>query len=152
MGKVGKISVIKKDYTQAFPNIDSSLRRHGKSRIPGTGMTILPFKERNGFYRTGIDPDALYIENLGTEQEREIEKARAQKEFEELTKITRFNLKPDSDFYNYASKLADDQKVTPVTLRDEENIFNLEDPMQRIAWNWLRVHPRIASSYQAWQR
>lgn len=152
MAKVGKISVIKKDYTTAFPNIDTSLRRHGKSRIPGTGLTLLPFKERNGYYRTGLDPQALYIENFSSTEEKEVERARAEKEFNELSAATRFNLAPNSDFYNYSSKLPDEQKISPVKLMDEDNIFNLEDPMQRIAWNWLRVHPRIASSFQAWQR
>lgn len=152
MGKIGKIAVIKKDYTAAFPNIDTSLRRAGKSRIPGTGLTLLPFKERNGYYRTGMDPNAIYIERLGTEEEQNVERERAEKELKELQALTRFDLSPKSPFFNYASKLQDDQKISPVRLLDEDNVFNLDDPMQRIAWNWLRVHPRIASSFQAWQK
>lgn len=152
MGKIGKISIIKKDYSLAFPNIDTSLRRHGKSRIPGTALTILPFKERNGYYRTGMDEDAIYIERMGTEEEKDVEKARAKKELEDCQRITRFNLAPNSDFFNYASKLPDEQKISPVRLTDGDTVFDLDDPMQRIAWNWIRVHPRIASSYQAWQK
>lgn len=152
MGKIGKIAVIKKDYTSAFPNIDTSLRRAGKSRMPGTGLTLLPFKERNGYYRTGMDEDAIYIERLSTEEEQAVEKERAKKERTELQKLTRFNLAPDSSFFNYAAKLPDDQKISPVRLLDGDNVFALDDPMQRIAWNWLRVHPRIASSHQAWQK
>lgn len=150
--KTGKISVINKDYTNAFPNIDTSLRRKGLSRIPGTGLTILPYKERNGYYRTGMDSNAIYIERMRTEEEREIEKARAQKEFDELKKLTRLDLTPQSQFYNFAANVPDENKVGPIKLLDGDNIFNLEDPMQRIAWNWLRVHPKIASSYQAYQR
>lgn len=150
--KTGKISVIKKDYTNAFPNIDTSLRRRGLSRTPGTGLTLLPYKERNGYYRTGMDPDAIYIERLKTEDDREIERERAKKEFEELKKLTRLDLSPQSQFYNFAASIPDEQKVGPIKLLDDDNLFDLSDPMQRIAWNWIRVHPKIASSHQAYQR
>ena len=150
--KTGKISIIPKDYTNAFPSIDTSLRRKGYSRTPGTGYTVLPYKERNGFYRTGMDPDAIYIERMRSEEERDVEKARAAKELEELQRLTRLNLSPQSPFYNFAAPVPDEQKVGPITLVDGDNLFNLEEPMQRIAWNWLRVHPRIASSHQAYIR
>jgi hypothetical protein len=42
--------------------------------------------------------------------------------------------------------------VQPVKLLDGDNFFDLSIPLQEIAFSWLRVHPTIASSYQAWER
>ena len=46
----------------------------------------------------------------------------------------------------------DPTHVQHVKLTDGENIFDLSDPMKELTFAWLRVHPTIASSYQAWQR
>jgi len=35
---------------------------------------------------------------------------------------------------------------------DGDNYFDLAVPFQEIAFSWLRVHPTIASSHQAWER
>ena len=35
---------------------------------------------------------------------------------------------------------------------DGDNFFDLSIPFQELAFSWLRVHPTIASSYQAWER
>ena len=37
-------------------------------------------------------------------------------------------------------------------LMDGDNLFDLSIPYQELAFSWLRVHPTIASSYQAWER
>ena len=42
--------------------------------------------------------------------------------------------------------------VQSVKLLDGDNIFDLSIPLQELAFSWLRVHPTIASSYQAWER
>jgi hypothetical protein len=42
--------------------------------------------------------------------------------------------------------------VQPVKLVDGDNYFDLSVPLQELAFAWLRVHPTIASSYQAWER
>jgi len=42
--------------------------------------------------------------------------------------------------------------VQPVKLIDGDNYFDLSVPLQELAFAWLRVHPTIASSYQAWER
>ena len=47
----------------------------------------------------------------------------------------------------------DDQThVQSVKLMDGDNYFDLAVPFQEIAFSWLRVHPTIASSHQAWER
>ena len=35
---------------------------------------------------------------------------------------------------------------------DGDNLFDFGNPSQELAFAWLRVHPTIASSYQAWER
>jgi hypothetical protein len=35
---------------------------------------------------------------------------------------------------------------------DGDNYFDFTNPFQELAFAWLRVHPTIASSYQAWER
>jgi hypothetical protein len=42
--------------------------------------------------------------------------------------------------------------VQPVKLIDGDNYFDMSVPLQELAFAWLRVHPTIASSYQAWER
>ena len=46
----------------------------------------------------------------------------------------------------------DNLHVQPVKLMDGDNIFDLSNPLQELQFSWLRVHPTIASSYQAWER
>ncbi len=46
----------------------------------------------------------------------------------------------------------DESHVTPVKLMDGDNYFNLDNVREKIAFAWLRVHPTIASSYQAYER
>jgi hypothetical protein len=42
--------------------------------------------------------------------------------------------------------------VQPVKLLDGDNYFDFNNTLQELAFSWLRVHPTIASSYQAWER
>lgn len=46
----------------------------------------------------------------------------------------------------------DTMHVQPVKLMDGDNYFDATIPFQELAFAWLRVHPTIASSYQAWER
>ena len=46
----------------------------------------------------------------------------------------------------------DPTHIQPYKLIDGDNLFDLSIPVQALAFAWLRVHPTIASSYQAWER
>jgi hypothetical protein len=46
----------------------------------------------------------------------------------------------------------DSLHVKAVKLLDGDNMYDLNIPIQEISFAWLRVHPTIASSYQAWER
>jgi hypothetical protein len=156
MGKTGKISTIKREYNSSqLQTMDSGLAQKGMTRIPGTGVFKYPYKELDGKYRTGLDENASYIKRIADPLEKELEiervKAlRAKLEYE----IGDIDLGPRSQFWNYGLSLSTDDQthVQSVKLMDGDNYFDLSVPFQEIAFSWLRVHPTVASSYQAWER
>ena len=156
MGKTGKISTIKREYNSSqLQTMDSGLAQKGMTRIPGTGVFKYPYKELDGKYRTGLDPDAAYIRRIkdDTERELEVERVTALKAKLE-SEIGDIDLGPRSKFWNYGLSLSPDDQthVQAVKLMDGDNYFDLSNAFQEIAFSWLRVHPTIASSYQAWER
>lgn len=156
MGKTGKISTIKKEYnTSSIQTMDSGLAAKGMTRIPGTGVFKYPYKELDGKYRTGLDPDAAYIKRIKDDTERELEIERVTALRKKLeAEIGDIDLGPRSKFWNYglSTSTEDQTHVQPVKLMDGDNYFDLSNAFQEIAFSWLRVHPTIASSYQAWER
>jgi len=155
MGKIGKISTIKKDLTGTrLQTMQQGLAARGMTRIPGTGVFKYPYKELDGQYRTGLDPNASYIKRIADPTEREIEIERVTALKQKLEGLLNVDLGPRSVFWNYGlSKSTEDTlHVQPVKLMDGDNYFDLGVPLQEVAFSWLRVHPTIASSYQAWER
>lgn len=156
MGKIGKISAIKRDYSgSSIQSAESSLSQRGMTRFPGTGVFKYPYKEIDGRYRTGLDVDAAYIKRIQDPVERKVEIERVQKLRKRLEEaLGDIDLGPRSSFWNYAqAKSADDtMHVQPVKLTDGDNLFDFTNPYQELNFAWLRVHPTIASSYQAWER
>lgn len=156
MAKLGKISTIKREYNSSqLQTMDSNLSQKGMTRIPGTGVFKYPYKELDGKYRTGLDSDAVYIKRIADPTERELEIERVTELRKKLeSALGDIDLGPRSKFWNYGlSTSTDDQMhVQPVKLLDGDNYFDLSIPFQELAFAWLRVHPTIASSYQAWER
>lgn len=156
MGRIGKISTIKKEYsTSQLQTMQSNLASKGMTRIPGTGVFKYPYKELDGQYRTGLDPNASYIRRIGDSTERELEIERVTKLRAKLeAALGDIDLGPRSKFWNYglSTSTEDYNHVQPVKLLDGDNFFDLSIPFQELAFAWLRVHPTIASSYQAWER
>ena len=156
MGKLGKISTLKKDYNNSqLQTMQGGLAAKGLTRIPGAGVFKYPYKELDGKYRTGLDPDASYIKRIQDPTERELEKERVTKLRQKLeNELGDIDLGPRSSFWNYGLSVSNDDNlhVQPVKLMDGDNIFDLSNPLQELQFSWLRVHPTIASSYQAWER
>lgn len=156
MGKVGKISTIKKDYSvSGLQTMQGSLVQKGLTRIPGTGVFKYPYKEMDGKYRTGLDKDASYIKRISDPTEREIEQERVSKLKTKLeAALGGIDLGSRSSFWNYSLSTSTDDSlhVQPVKLIDGDNYFDTNSTLQELAFSWLRVHPTIASSYQAWER
>jgi len=157
MGKLGKISVILREYSHTgLQTMQSELAKKRLSRIPGTGVFKYPYKELDGKYRTGLDPDAGYIRRIQDPLEKKLEIERIKKTLKELEAELGggIDLGPRSLFWNYSLSTSptDGSHVQPVKLLDQDNFFDLNVPFQLIAFSWLRVHPTIASSFQAWER
>jgi len=150
MAKVGKISVIPKDYSSGFPTMEKSLRDKGYSRMPGTVMMKFPYKELNGKYRTGLDENATSIMKITDLRDRDFEQKRVREVRKSLEEKTGMDLSATSDYYNYASK--SQHHVEGVKLQDGDNLFNLDDPWQAITFYWLKSHPTIATSIRAWEK
>lgn len=155
MGKIGKISAITREFRNAqLQTMESELSKKGMTRIPGTGVFKFPYKELNGMYRTGLDPTASYIARIGDKTERELEVKRVTALRKKLeSELGGLDLGPRSTFWNYAlsKSTSDMEHVQPVKLHDGDNYFDLVIPFQELTFAWLRVHPTIASSMQAWQ-
>ena len=64
MGKLGKISTIRRDYNSNLQTLQSGLAAKGMTRIPGTGVFKYPYKELDGKYRTD-SRWCLYLEARG---------------------------------------------------------------------------------------
>lgn len=156
MGKIGKISTIKKEFNSSqLQTMQTGLAVRGLTRIPGTGVFKYPYKELDGRYRTGLDPEAAYIRRIADPTEREIEIERVTAARERIQNaLGGVDLGPRSKFWNYglATSSDDTLHVQPVKLVDGDNFFDFSIPLQELAFCWLRVHPTIASSYQAWER
>jgi len=155
MGKIGKISTLKKEYNNSqLQTMQGGLAQKGMTRIPGTGVFKYPYKELDGQYRTGLNPEAAYIRRIQDPTEREIEKERVAALKLKLETALNIDLGPRSQFWNsgLSTSTDDAMHVQPVKLLDGDNYFDLDQPLQEVAFSWLRVHPTIASSYQAWER
>lgn len=160
MAKVGKLAPIKKQFSDQINTIDQQLSKHGYTRFPGTTETFLPFKEQSGKYRTGLDITAPYLQRLPEGvRETEIDRIKeTKKRLEDALGVPGI-LEPTSLFWNFAAsreqllkKFNTELVVTPVKLGNDEEFFDVTDPIREIAWNWIKVHPRIASSLDAYKR
>ena len=156
MGKLGKISTIKKEYNSSqLQTLQSGLSKQGMTRIPGTGVFKYPYKELDGKYRTGLDPEAGYIKRIQDPLEKELEIERVTELRDKLqSALGDIDLGPRSKFWNYGLSTGsqDNLHVKAIKLLDGDNFYDLTVPIQELSFAWLRVHPTIASSYQAWER
>jgi hypothetical protein len=154
--KIGRISTIKREYpTTGMQTMEGALIQKKLTRVPGTGVFRYPYKERDGKYRTGLDPGAAYIQRIQDTTQKKLEIDRVNETLKRVKEaLGDIDLGPRAPFWNYALSLSTDDPlhVKPVKLMDGDNYFDLSSPMHELAFSWLRVHPMIASSYQAWQR
>lgn len=155
MGRIGKISSIKKEYNRNNGSLEASLAANGYSRFPNTAVRLVPAKEPNGLdYKTGLNvnsPSVLALKETNPElYESEVKRISQKKA--ELEEKAGISLDPRSPFY---TNIFNDQvtvKVTQAKLIEGDNCFNLENVFEAITYEWLRVHPLVASSYAAYQR
>jgi hypothetical protein len=109
-----------------------------------------PFKEASGRYRTGLDENAKSVISIPDPELRAQEKQRIIKLRTDLEYATGLDLSPKSSYYNHNS--SETYKVSAVALRDQDNVFNLEDPWQHVTWLWVSNLPDVASSLTAYNK
>lgn len=154
MGKIGRISPIKREISkEGGQTLGSSLSDKGYTMFPGTINGFVPYKERNGEYRTGLDPNALYIKKMPKE-EADIERARVTAMRDELQEMTGLDLSSRAPYYSkmFDSQFSENERAQYVKLTDQINTFNLTNPQAAITFAWMRVHPEIAPNYSAWEK
>lgn len=154
MGKSGKISSIKKEYNRNNGSLEASLAANGFSRFPGTGVRFVPYLETNGSYRTGLDTDATYLKKMkvSNPENYELEVKRIGALRKRLEDNLGIELGPRGDYYKNIFNDRATIKAQIVRLKEGDNMFDLADDFQTITYEWLRVHPLIASSQQAYER
>lgn len=152
MGNVGKISSLKKEYDRNNGSFEAALSNAGWSRFPMTGVRLEPYKRPNGSFETGLDENAPYITRMRKE-DAEIEKKRVIGLRETLEALTGLDLGSRSKYYSDRHNPNQrDIRAGFYRLLEGDNIFNFEDPFKYITYLWLKAHPMIASSYQAYER
>lgn len=159
MAKSIKISPINKEYGSTFLSLEGSLARHNMARSPGTGRVFLPYKDKTDLYRTGFELNSPFMEKL-----KQISKE--QYDAEVLVRTEAKNrlskaigcptcLEPNSPFYNFAylgDEIIGSKKVNAVKLGNSDFMLDLNDPWAEITWFWLKSHPLIAPSLEAYRR
>lgn len=150
----GIIAPIKKEPPAGILTMATALYNKGMTRMPNTAVYKFPYKELDGKYRTGLDEDAAYIQRIADPIERDIEKERVRNLRIKLEAALGLDLSPRSSYWDYSKSTDpnDTKHVRPVKLIDGYNYFNFSDPIKELEFAWLRVHPTIASSLEAWQR
>ncbi len=155
MAPTGRILSIKLEVPSSnVKTMAHSLAAKGRSRVPGTGITLTPKKETNNKYRTGMDENANSILKIQDPDEREAEQERLKAMRERLQASSNItDLSATSPFWNYMLWTNLDQNhVVPYKLKDGENLFSFENPFGEINFRWLSVHPLVAPSYEAYIR
>ena len=151
MAKTAKICSVKRNYADDY-SLEGSLHKNGYNRFPGTGIRFVPYREANGDYRTGLDENAVYINRMPA-AEQEIERTRVKTLREELEKNSGLKLTPTADYYMkmYDEYFGENSRAQVKKLMDGDNLFNLGNVFDAITFAWLRVHPQVASSYEAYK-
>lgn len=149
IANIAKINSIKRVSTTDEKSIANILAQKGYNRQPGAVIRLVPYKEADERYRTGLDENAAYIEKFPKEQQ-DIEREKVRTLRTKLEAATKLNLDSRSEYYSgtYGSKYGTRGVAESVKLKDGETVFNLDDPYQAITFAWLSVHPMIAMSYE----
>lgn len=137
--------------------LTGSLQAHGMNRAPGCRVTIPPYPDRDGSYRTGMDENALYIKEMelaGKKEEAELERARVRLLREELEARSGLDLGPRSKYFTQMGKGSKNDRTVGkfAVLPDDTVILSDSDVEQAIMAAWLQVHPQIAPSWEHFNR
>lgn len=149
IGNIAKVVSIKKLSSDNKKTVANSLHEKGFNRQPGAAIRLHPYKEADERFRTGLDENAAYIDKMPEEQQ-PIERERIKTLRDKLERLTRLDLDSRSEYYTgiYGEKFGTRAVASSVKLKEGENVFNLDDSFDAIAFAWVSVHPFVAASYE----
>ncbi len=124
-------------------SLAGALAKEGRTKVPGSEYALTPVKDAKGNVITGIDENALSLSKIKDSQVLETERARLKALRERLEGELNENLSPSSAFwldpeYGKANEL--------FYLKDGENVFDMNNPMDVVNFNWLTNVPIIVRS------
>lgn len=148
------ISVKLEPSNSSVQTMAHALAKKGKGRVPGTGISVLPKRENNNTYRTGIDENAPSIYRIPDIKLRDATQKQVREMRERLQTACNIpDLTPTSPYWDYSKWNAIDQNhVILEKLLDGENIYSFDNPFKELTFRWLSVHPFVAPSREAWER
>lgn len=125
----------------SMQTLAGSLYREGLSRAPMTALSVFPLTDAKGIIQTGIDENALRVKMIKDENARNLEIAR----LKELKTSLEFKINEDLD---PSSGFWQEKMQEPYTLKDGDNVFDLDNPYQAIDFYWLTQLPIVARSLE----
>lgn len=123
----------------SLTTLAGSLYKEGLSRAPMTALSVFPLTDARGIIQTGIDENALKIKAIKDPAARELEMARVKALREDLEFRINELLDPASAFWK-------EKMVEPYSLKDGDNVFDMNDPYNAIDFYWLTQLPIVAKS------
>lgn len=144
---MSNIKIIK-PYSRTSSNevsLAGALAKEGRTKVPGAAYSLLPVRDAKNNVITGIDENALSLQRIKDPETLATEKARLKALREELEAQMNEDLSPSSAFWN---DLEYGLGNTLYYLKDGDNVFDMNNPMDVINYNWLVNVPIIARSLE----
>lgn len=144
---MSNIKIIK-PYSRASADqvsLSGALAKEGRTSVPGASKAVLPLRDAKGNVVTGIDENALSLFKIKDESVLKAEKAKIKALRERLEAELNEDLTPGSAFWNDAENGLGN---TLYYLKDGENMFDLDNPIDAVNYNWLINLPIIAISME----
>lgn len=123
-------------------SFEGSLYNEGHVFVPNTVRKFFPKADRNGYVRTGLDPDAIRIRLMADPKVKKDEMDRLSTLRDYYSSLLNEDLTPNSSFYQ-------ELKEKGFSLEDGDNIFNMEDAEQAVNYYWLMETGMIAPTLEA---
>lgn len=168
MATIAKILPLPNTVISGEMSIQNSLAEKGFNLYPGSTKGIIPLRDSNGRFRTGLDPEALYIKQMIDPEAQKIEIEKVTERRNRLELATGLDLDPipkkgkdqggelfsDQNYYSgiYGTRYGTQDVAQKVKLIDGPNIFNFSDPRKEIEYWWVIQDPRIVPSLLEWKK
>ncbi len=134
-----------------FHPFEKTLADNKLTRVPGTGVWVLPAIDTAGRIKTGIDEKSAKIRNIADDSVRAVEEEAKMKLRKSLQERTGYNLEADTNNGTPISPFyAEVIENGGYELKDGDNVFNMSSPLDVLNFKWLCETGIVASSYEAY--